>query len=85
MPNSEYISVLSKQAVAFIVNLASQKQIKVLDIADRIAFAPERISDISQPDAEGRLIESVLIDEFLFTYWVDHAAREVQITEINEA
>ena len=33
-------------------------------------------------DASGRTTENLLIDGFLFTYWVDHAAREVRIVEI---
>ena len=66
------------------VNLTDQKQIKVLDISDRFSLSPHKISDVSSTDGAGRLIESVLIDEFLFTYWIDHAVREVQITEISE-
>ena len=33
-------------------------------------------------DAAGRSVENLLLHGFLFTYWVDHAAREVRIAEI---
>lgn len=84
MPDSEYSSVLSKEAVAFVVSLSKRSQIKLLDIADRIAISPSGISDVTLADDTGRYIESVLIDEFLLNYWIDHAAKEVRITEIHE-
>ncbi|MFM9091309.1 MAG: hypothetical protein ACKOUK_06180 [Verrucomicrobiota bacterium] len=54
----------------------------VLDLADQIAMHPLQISAYQTTDAAGRLIENLLLDAYLFTYWVDHAAREVRITEI---
>ena len=63
MPRSDYKSILSRKAVAFVVSLSKKKQTRVLDIADRIAVSPERISDLTQYDSVGRPIESVLIDE----------------------
>lgn len=51
-------------------------------MADQIARQPFQIGDYQTADATGRMVESLLIDGFLFCYWVDHAAREVRITEI---
>lgn len=84
MPDSAYSSVLSREAVAFVVSLPKRKQIKVLDLADRIALSPEMISDVTQYDSVGRPIQSVLIDGFLFNYWIDHTSRDVRMTEIHE-
>ena len=61
---------------------AKQKQRKVIDLAERIVASPEFISDYQTTDAKGRPIENLLLEEFLFTYWIDHASKEVQITEI---
>jgi len=80
--SSDYSSHLSTEAVAFVLSLSPAKQRKVLDIADRIASAPHGISDHSTSDAQGRPIENLLVDEFHFSYWIDHATREVRIVEI---
>lgn len=31
------------------------------------------------------MIEHLLIEEFVFAYWVDHAVREVRIVDIEDA
>jgi hypothetical protein len=83
MPGSRgYSSHLSGEAVAFVVALPRRQQKIVLDFADRIAEQPFRIGDYQTSDAAGRAVENLLLEQFLFTYWVDHAAREVRITEI---
>lgn len=83
MPGSSgYSSHLSADAVAAILALPRRKQTKVMDIADTIAEHPFQISDYRSTDTEGHDVENLLIDEFHFSYWVDHSAREVRITEI---
>ena len=80
--SSRYSCCFSTESVSFVLGLATQKQRKVLDLAEGISAAPQSIGDYQTTDASGRTIENLLIDEFLFTYRIDHAAREVQITEI---
>lgn len=83
MPNSPgYTSHLSAEAVAFVVSLTKRKQTKVLDFAERIAEQPVQIGDFTSVDAVGHSIENLLMDEFLFSFWVDHAVKEVRIVEI---
>ena len=77
-----YGCFFSAEAVAYVLALPEQKQVKVIDLAERIAASPEQISDYQTTDVKGRPIENLLLEEFLFTYWIDHASREVQITEI---
>jgi len=36
-------------------------------------------------DANGRSIDNLLLEGFLFAYWVDHAAKEVNVLEILRA
>ncbi len=79
---AEYSSHLSTTAAAFVVSLPRRKQVAVLDLAEQLARHPFRVSDYRMDDASGRTTENLLIDSFLFTYWVDHAAREVRIVEI---
>jgi hypothetical protein len=83
MPDSTgYESHLSFEAVAFVVALPKRKQRSVLDLSDQIARLPFQIGDYQTIDATGRTIENLLLDGFLFSYWVDHASREVRVTDI---
>ncbi len=83
MPDrSSYSSHLSSAAAAFIVSLPRRKQIALLDLADQLARHPFGLSDYRMTDAAGRTLENLLLDGFLFTYWTDHATREVRIVEI---
>jgi hypothetical protein len=51
-------------------------------LADQIARQPFQISDYRLPDAAGREIENLMLEGYLFSYWVDHAAKEIRIAEI---
>ena len=83
MPDSSgYRSHLSLEAAAFLVSLPRRKQNRVLDLADQIARSPFQIGDCQTSDAEDRIVENLLMNEYLFSYWIDHASREVRITEI---
>ncbi len=82
MPDRRYTSHLSSEATKFIIELSRRRQRVVLDLADQIARHPFQISDYRSDDASGRTTENLLLDDYLFTYWVDHASKEVRITEI---
>ena len=56
----------------------------MLDLADQIALHPFQIGDYQTADAAGHEVDNLLLDDFLFTYWVDHAVKEVRITEITK-
>lgn len=82
MPEPRYESHLSLEAVAFVAALPKRKQRLVLGLAAQIARHPLRIGDYALPDATGRQIENLLLEGYLFSFWVDHGAREVRISEI---
>ncbi len=82
MNEGRYQSHLAHEAVAFVVALPKRKQKLVLDLADQVARHPFNIGDYSTVDAAGRTVENLLLEGYLFSYWVDHAAREVRISEI---
>jgi hypothetical protein len=42
-------------------------------------------SDYHLADAAGHKVEHLLVDGFVFSYWVDDAAKLVMITEIEDA
>lgn len=77
-----YTSHLSRDAITFVVALTKRRQKTVLDLADQIAEQPFQIGDYQTTDATGRVIENLLLNGYLFTFWVDHTSREVRITEI---
>ena len=82
MLEAGYQSHLSLEAVAFVVALPKRKQKVVLDLADQIAKQPFKIGDYQTVDAVGRSVENLLLETYLFSFWVDHATREVRISEI---
>jgi hypothetical protein len=51
-------------------------------LADRIARHPFGIGDYQMTDSAGRKIENLLIEGYLFSFWVDHATREVRIADV---
>jgi hypothetical protein len=83
MPDrSTYSSHLSLEAASFVVSLPRRKQKVVLDFAELIARQPFSLGDYQTRDSVGHTVENLLLEEYLFSYWVDHATREIRISEI---
>jgi len=80
-----YSLVFSESAADFILALPPRRRRKVRNSAGRLANDPFVRSDYSIPDDSGRGIDHLLIEDFVFAYWVDHAAREVRIVDIDDA
>ena len=80
--NSGYRSHLSLEAAAFLVSLTKRRQKRVLDLADQIARHSFKVGESRSVDAEGQAVENLLLDQYLFSYWIDHSSREVRISEI---
>ena len=77
-----YSSHLSLEAASFVVSLPRRRQKAVLDFADMIARQPFLVGDYQTRDSVGHTVENLLLEDYLFSYWVDHATREVRINEI---
>ena len=56
-----------------------------MDRAYELARDPFLESDYRITDATGRVIEHLLLDGVVFSYWVDHPTKLVMITEIEDA
>lgn len=80
-----YRPVFSDLAAGFIVSLTRRKQRRVLDSAYQLTADPSLRSDYTVADADGRLVEHLLVNGFVFAYWVDHAECLVMIAEIDDA
>lgn len=56
-----------------------------MDRAYELARHPFLESDYKLVDVSGQTIEHLLVDDVVFSYWIDHGARLVMITEIEDA
>lgn len=56
-----------------------------MDRAYELARDPFLESDYRIADASGRIIEHLLLDGVVFSFWIDHPAKLVMITEIEDA
>ncbi|HRJ48202.1 MAG TPA: hypothetical protein PKY38_12640 [Opitutaceae bacterium] len=87
MPNRlGYRVVFADAAVESFVGLPRRRprrrQRRILDRAQELAFDPFVVPDFRTHDATGREISHIMTDGFIFDYWVDHAVKQVIITEI---
>lgn len=79
-----YEAVFASIAVEFFASLTKRRQRKVLDRASELMSGPFLVPDFTSRDATGREISHLLVDDFIFDYWVDHAARQVVVTRIED-
>jgi hypothetical protein len=77
--------VFSEGAADFVVRLSKRRQREVITLARKLAEDPFVRSDYSLPDEAGREIEHLMVEEYVFAYWLDHAVREIRITDIEDA
>lgn len=80
-----YAPVFTAEVADFLLGLPKSRQRRAVRLAHQLAANPLIRSDYLIPDADGRPQEHLLIEDFVFTYWIDHAVREVRITDIEDA
>lgn len=81
----KYRPSFSDLAAEFILALPKRRQRKAMDRAYELARYPFLESDYQIIATTGRTIDHILIDGFVISYWIDHAAKLVMITEIEDA
>ncbi len=85
MPSpSGYEPVLSGGASSFLVGLSRPKQRQVFRLLLQLAEHPGQLGDYATRDGDGREIQHLLVGDWHFSFWADHAAKELRITEIVE-
>ncbi len=77
--------VFSQEAAEFLLQLSVRRQRQVVALARQLAAHPYVRSDYFLPDELGRKIEHLMIEAYVFAYWLDELAREVRITDIDDA
>jgi hypothetical protein len=78
-----YEAVFASPAVEFFFGQTKPRQRKILDRAHELAASPFFEPDFRSVDASGREVFQVMSDDFIFDYWVDHAAKQVIVTDID--
>ena len=85
MPNpSGYEPVLSARASSDLVGLSRPKQKQVLRLLFQLAEHPGQLGDYATREENGREIQHLLVGDWHFSFWADHAVRELRVTEIDE-
>jgi hypothetical protein len=79
-----YDPILSGRAASFLVGLSRSKQRSVMLLVERLAEHPTQVGDYATKDEGGREVQHLLVGDWHFSFWPDHAVRELRITEINE-
>ena len=85
MSKTGYEPVFAEGAADFLLQLPKRRQREVVSLARQLADHPFIRSDYALPDESGRAIEHLMIEDYVFAYWLDHAEREVRITDIDDA
>lgn len=81
---TSYDPVLSSKASSFLVGQSKSKQKQVLRLLFQLAELPGQLGDYSTREDGGREIQHLLVGDWHFSFWADHAVRELRVTEIDE-
>ncbi|HET7537482.1 MAG TPA: hypothetical protein VFJ90_13565 [Candidatus Didemnitutus sp.] len=85
MPGADdYEPVLSGQASSFLVGLRRTQQAEVVGLIFQLSRHPHQLGDYATRDGTGRAVQHLAVGEWHFSFWADHAVRELRVTEIAE-
>lgn len=77
-----YTYVLSEAASEFAFRLLPVEQKRLAYACRQLARNPSREGDYASTDMASRRVQNLLLDDWVFTYWADHAVRELRIIEV---
>ena len=66
------------------VGLPRLKQKQVLRLLFQLAEHPGQLGDYGTREKDGREIQHLVVGDWHFSFWADHAVRELRVTEIDE-
>ena len=84
MSDAGYRPVFAEAAAEFVFQLPKRRRKRVVTFVRQLAAHPHVRSDYSLPEESGREIEHLRIEDYVFAYWLDHGAREIRITDIED-
>jgi hypothetical protein len=79
-----YALVLSEPAAMMLATATRAEQRRLAVILDQMKADPFRQGDLRESDAQGRINEIIVADEWIVTYWPDHAVREIRIMRLEQ-
>ena len=85
MTTGGYHPAFSEDAAEFLFALPPRRRKKAISLVRQLAAHPQVRSDYVLHDETGRALEHLLAEDFVFTYWLDHGAREIRIVDIEDA
>jgi len=62
-----------------------RERIRILRFLDELGSDPFQEGDFQEKDRDGRVVQIKIIEHYALTFWADHAAKEVRVTQITEA
>lgn len=74
--------VLAEVAGEFAFRLPRREQQRLTIICRQLAGDPFGEGDYVTKDQTGRALQNRLLEDWVVTYWADHAVKELRITEI---
>jgi len=81
---ASYRLVFAEEVADFVFELPKGRQRKVLGLARQLLDNHSVRSDYEVPDDAGRPLSHLLIEDYLFVYWLDHAAKELRIVDMED-
>ncbi len=80
-----YALVLHEDAARRLAIASRAEQRRLGTILDGLKTAPFRKGDLQERDGHGRTNEVLVDGDWLVTFWVDHAVREIRIVRVESA
>ena len=77
-----YDLVLSEMAAMTFATAARPDQRKLAVILEGVKATPFRPGELQERDVQGRVHQVLVAEDWLVTYWPDHAARELRIVRL---
>jgi hypothetical protein len=77
-----YDLVLSEAAAMRLVLATRPQQRKLAALFDQLKTTPFRSGDLQERDTQGRINEVLVLDDWLVTFWSDHAVQELRIVRL---
>ena len=79
---SGYTYVLAEAASEYVFRLPAAEQVRLVRVLRLLADSPHRTGDYTTEDQDGRTLQNLLIDDWVITFWADHAVKELRVTEL---
>jgi hypothetical protein len=77
-----YRLVLNEEAARFFAEASRPGQRQLSGLFDALKKLPSTLGDLREKDQDGRDNEIIVKGDWIITFWVDHASREVRIVRL---